>query len=54
MFDKSKSLSSIIPHVLCACICVCGQVLAQKSDDLSRPDVFLRDGFQGGGEGEAG
>lgn len=54
MFDKSKSLSSIIPHVLCACICVCGQVVAQKSDDLSRPGVFLRDGFQGGGEGEAG
>lgn len=44
------SLPSMIRHVLC----VCGQLHAQKSHDLSRPVVFLRHGLQGGGEGEAG
>lgn len=35
-------------------LCVCGQVSASESDDLSCPDLFLRDGIQGDSEGQAG
>ncbi len=35
-------------------MCDCIQVHAQKSDDRSRPAIFLWHGLQGGGEGEAG